>query len=491
MPETNASPITILTVDDDLLVRSSLAAWIEDSGYLPIQASSGLEGLALLDERSPDLVLLDLCMPDMDGLTFLAEKRRRNDDTPVIVVSGQSDLHDAIQAFRLGAWDYITKPIEKFELLEHAISVVLERRELARKVRVAEARYANLVQNVPLVIFSLGPDLELQFVNRACQTLLGFTQKEAMSQPGWLLERVHPDEREIVRHVLVQSQNDCAVTFSKTCRFIHKTGRLVHGILKSIPHPGEAYAGAENGVEGVIVDITDRLMLEKFLLQKEKIKTLGAISAEVAHEIRNPLISIGGFARRLLKKQPDQPEAAIIFGEAQRLERILDRIRNYLNPVRMHRVTMRLSDVVFNCLELLRPELEANRVVPRLEMDERVPEVEQDPDLLTQVIINLIRSTLAAMPAKGEMWIRLFASEKYVHVEVGGQQAKPVEDVEKIFLPFDEGGDAIGLPYCYRLLRGAGGALTFEQKDAKGVFTMSVPPNSGRAPDEGRPADAL
>ncbi|GAB6038076.1 response regulator [Fundidesulfovibrio butyratiphilus] len=490
MPEHLASPKTILTVDDDLLIRSSLAAWIEDSGYRPLQASNGQEGLALLQEHAPDLVLLDLCMPDMDGLDFLEEKRRRNDETPVIVVSGQSDLQDAIQAFRLGAWDYITKPIETFELLDHAVSVVLERRELANKVHAAEARYANLVQNIPLVIFSLGPDLELRFVNRACHSLLGFSREQAMAEPGWLLKRVHPDEREVVRHVLEQSQTDSALTFSKTCRFLHKTGRLVHGIIKSIPHAGVAPNGEPGGVEGVIVDITDRLMLEKFLMQKEKIKTLGAISAEVAHEIRNPLVSIGGFARRLLKKEPDQPEAAIIFGEAQRLERILDRIRNYLNPVRMHRVALRLSDVVYSCLALLRPELEANLVVPRLEIAEHLPDVEEDPDLLTQVVINVVRFTLSAMPAKGEMWIRLFASEKYVHVEVGGEQAKPVEDAEKLFLPFDEGGDTIGLPYCHRLLRSTGGSLTFEQKDAKGVFTVSLPPRAGRAPEEASPADA-
>jgi signal transduction histidine kinase len=51
----------------------------------------------------------------------------------------------------------------------------------------------------------------------------------------------------------------------------------------------------------------------------------------------------------------------------------------------------------------------------------------------------------------------------------------PVDDVEKIFLPFDEGGETIGLPFCYRLLRTMGGSLAFEQKDGTGVFTMSVP----------------
>jgi len=474
MSDTPAPSRTILTVDDDTAVRATLAAWIEDSGYTALQAASGVEGLELLARNTPDLVLLDLRMPVMDGLTFLEEMQSLGNNTPVIVVSGRADLQDAIRAFRLGAWDYITKPIESFDLLDHAVSAVLERRELARQVRIAEARYSNLVQNIPLVIFSLDADLELQFVNRACQSMLGYAQDEALGEPGWLLERVHPEDRAVVRHVLSQSLRECDVTFSKTCRLLHKSGRVVHGILKSIPQPKCPETGTRAGVEGVILDITDRLMLEKFLVQKEKIKTLGAISAEVAHEIRNPLVAIGGFARRLLKKEPGQEEAGIIFGEAQRLERILDRIRDYLSPVRMHRASVLLATVVQDCLELLSPELEANGVIPSIDMDPEHTSVEEDPDLLTQVVINLIRSTITDLPSHGQMWIRAFASEKFLHLEVGGDQSEPVEDVEKVFLPFDEGGETIGLPFCYRLLRTMGGSLTFEQKDGQGIFTMSV-----------------
>ena len=474
MAETPASNRTILTIDDDLAVRATIVAWIEDSGYTPLQAASGVEGLELLAEKKPDLILLDLRMPVMDGLTFLERKNALADETPVIVVSGRADLQDAIRAFRLGAWDYITKPIERFDLLDHAVAVVLERRDLAQKVRRAEARYSNLVQNIPLVIFSLDQSLNLQFVNRACQPLLGFTQEEASQQPGWLLERVHLEDRDQVRQALTRGLSDCALTFSKTCRLLHKTGRVVHGILKSIPPPVCSPGTGRSEMEGVILDITDRLMLEKYLVQKEKIKTLGAISAEVAHEIRNPLVAIGGYARKLLQKEPGQAEAEIIFSEAQRLELILDRIRDYLSPVRMHRASIFLADVVMDCLELLAPELEANEVAPKIDIDRSITAVEEDPDILTQVIINLVRSTLKALPPKGEMWIRIFASETFLHLEVRGDQARPVDDVEKVFLPFDEGGDSIGLPFCYKLMRTMGGSLTFEQKDGKGVFTMSV-----------------
>lgn len=480
---------TILTVDDDPAVRATLVAWIEDAGHIPLEASSGLEGLERLAQGTPDLVLLDLRMPVMDGLSFLEEKNSRGDDTPVIVISGRSDLQDAIRAFRFGAWDYLTKPIESFDLLGHAVNAVLERRDLAQKVRLAEDRYANLVRNLPLVVFSLDERLDLQFVNRACQSMLGFTPEEALAEPGWLLGRIHPDDAASTRRLLEEALADCTVTFSRTCRLRHKSGRVVHGVLKSIPLADCLPGQARVRIEGVILDITDRLMLEKYLVQKEKVKTLGAISAEVAHEIRNPLMSIGGYARRLLQKQPGLPEAEIIHDEATRLEKLLDRIRDYLSPVKAHRARVNLADAARRCLDLLAPALEANGVRPRLDIDRAGADVEEDPDILAQVIIDLVRATHAALPPGGEIWLRSFDSERFLHLEVGGDQARPVEDVEKLFLPFDEGGESIGLPTCYRLMRSMGGSLGFEQKDGKGAFTMSVPryrpPSSGNAPGAG------
>lgn len=489
MTQQRSSQLTILTIDDDMTVRRSLTAWIEDTGYLPLEAADAAQGLEIVQAEKPDLILLDLRMPVMDGLTFLEKLRALNLGIPVIVVSGLGDLNDAVRAFRLVAWDYIAKPIENFELLEHAVSVVLERRALKAEVRQAEERYRNLVQNIPLVIFSLDESLRLRFVNRGSQAMLGFSQEEALADPNWLMNRIHPEEREAIRRVLAESAKDCSHSFSKTSRLLHKNGQVRHGILKSIPRTPCASDEQQSGVEGVILDITDRLMLEKYLVQKEKLKTLGAVSAEVAHEIRNPLMAIGGFARRLAQKHPDQVEAGIILQESERLEDILNRIRNYLNPVGMHRRRISLAGVVTSCLELLSPELEANEVGPRLAIEAAQTEVEEDPDLMAQVVINLIRATAHTLPPRGEMWLRIFASERLLNLEVGGQREKPVENMETLFLPFDEGGDAFGLPYCYRLLRTMGGSLSYEQKDGRGMFIVSLLA-AGIRPEEPEPAAA-
>jgi len=119
----------ILTVDDDEFVREVLAAYLEDSGYEVLQAENGRLGLELFRREDPDLVMLDLRMPEMDGLEVLGRITDESPDTPVILVSGMGTIGDAIKALKLGAWDYIAKPIHDMVVLEHAVNKALERAE--------------------------------------------------------------------------------------------------------------------------------------------------------------------------------------------------------------------------------------------------------------------------------------------------------------------------------------------------------------------------
>jgi len=119
----------ILTVDDDEFVREILAAYLEDSGYVVLQADNGRTGLEVFRSETPDLVMLDLRMPEMDGLEVLGKITKESPDTPVILVSGMGTIGDAIKALKLGAWDYIAKPIHDMGVLEHAVDKALERAE--------------------------------------------------------------------------------------------------------------------------------------------------------------------------------------------------------------------------------------------------------------------------------------------------------------------------------------------------------------------------
>ncbi|MDH1261367.1 two-component system response regulator RssB [Pseudomonas sp. GD03944] len=118
---------TLLIIDDDEVVRASLAAYLEDSGFNVLQANNGLQGLDVFKREEPDLVICDLRMPQVDGLELIRRINELGVDTPVIVVSGAGVMTDAVEALRLGAADYLIKPLEDLAVLEHSVRRALDR----------------------------------------------------------------------------------------------------------------------------------------------------------------------------------------------------------------------------------------------------------------------------------------------------------------------------------------------------------------------------
>ncbi len=134
---------TLLIIDDDDVVRASLAAYLDDSGFRVLQASSGQEGMALFEAEQPDLVICDLRMPQMDGLELIRRISERQTDLPVIVVSGAGVMSDAVEALRLGAADYLIKPLEDLAMLEHSVRRALDRSRL----RLENRRYREQLES--------------------------------------------------------------------------------------------------------------------------------------------------------------------------------------------------------------------------------------------------------------------------------------------------------------------------------------------------------
>ena len=126
----NDAQIKILVTDDDPGIRSSFSDYLEDRDYQVLTAKDGLAGLEVFKTCHPDLILLDLRMPNLGGLELLREIRLQNSDIPIIIVSGTGHMTDVVEALRLGAWDYLLKPVENLSVLGHTIRKSLERAQL-------------------------------------------------------------------------------------------------------------------------------------------------------------------------------------------------------------------------------------------------------------------------------------------------------------------------------------------------------------------------
>jgi len=118
----------ILVIDDEVYIRDSVIGFLEDFGFEVIEAENGRIGLEQFENKQPDLILCDLRMPEMDGLEVLAQVTQKNENIPIIIVSGAGNISDTVEALRLGAWDYIIKPIQDMNVLFHAVNKAFERK---------------------------------------------------------------------------------------------------------------------------------------------------------------------------------------------------------------------------------------------------------------------------------------------------------------------------------------------------------------------------
>ncbi len=142
----------ILVIDDEMYIRDSVIGFLEDFGFEVIDAENGKIGVERFEKENPDLILCDLRMPEMDGLEVLANVREKKPNIPIIIVSGAGNIADTVEALRLGAWDYIIKPIQDMNVLYHAVNKAFERAELIKEKRQyqSDLEEANKELNISL-----------------------------------------------------------------------------------------------------------------------------------------------------------------------------------------------------------------------------------------------------------------------------------------------------------------------------------------------------
>ncbi len=134
---------TVLLVDDEREVRRVLTDTIGQAGFDIRTAISGLQGIEMLDDWSPDLFVVDLKMPGMSGLDFAKQARKRLPDSELIILTGFGDMKSAVEAVRIGAYDYLSKPVDLDRLLQtlrrasERRHLVLENRDLLRRTQEA------------------------------------------------------------------------------------------------------------------------------------------------------------------------------------------------------------------------------------------------------------------------------------------------------------------------------------------------------------------
>lgn len=136
----------VLIIDDEPLIRQVFSFFLEDQGFEIFTADNGLTGIEICRKELPQIVLTDLRMPEADGLDVLKAVKELDPEIPVVVISGVNSLDDAINALRLGAWDYLIKPVRDLSILSYTIEKSLEKSALLKENRQYREHLEELVE---------------------------------------------------------------------------------------------------------------------------------------------------------------------------------------------------------------------------------------------------------------------------------------------------------------------------------------------------------
>jgi PAS domain S-box-containing protein len=208
-----AQTTTILVIDDDYAMQLLISKYIGKLGFNAVSAGDGAEGIEIVNDFKPDLLITDLFMPGMDGFAVLKTMGQIHPEIPVVALSGAGDVDAVIRALRLGAWDYLRKPIEDMELLKSTIARALERAFLLEENRRYQADLERMVAEKTdelraselhfrtMADFAydwecwISPAGEVIYVSPSCKRITGYSCAEFKHRSELMVEIVHPEDR--------------------------------------------------------------------------------------------------------------------------------------------------------------------------------------------------------------------------------------------------------------------------------------------------------
>lgn len=258
---------SILIVDDELLIRQTLADFLGEHGYQVATAADGVEGLSMARSNQFDVALADLRMPGLDGLDLVDTLKTEQPQLPVVIISGTGSLIDVIEAMRRGAWDYVTKPIQDMNEVLVVIERVLAKLDLIVERDQYQQRLEQLNRSLEAEVARQTRDLrvqnrELAALNRVAYAISEPLEMEAMLQRAVdaaiaavesdggavrLLDHKVSQLPIIASHGLAQSYLQSAATI-----------QLGQGVIGSVALTGRPRTGSDLAEDPYLVHLSPR-----------------------------------------------------------------------------------------------------------------------------------------------------------------------------------------------------------------------------------------
>jgi len=493
---TNAEIPSVLIIDDDKGMCKTLSRILEMDGYKVFTANMGYEASAYIKECPFSVALLDIKLPDIDGVELLEIVKKLDPNLSVIMMTAYASVENAIKALNEGADAFVTKPFNIDELraiVKKSIEkqrLTNEKHRLEKELKESLEKYRGLFESInDAVAVFMSPDGELGIYNTRFLGLCGYSEEDLKGKR--FSDFLHPEDIPKMQERFEKRIAGETVEDIYEIRMLNKNGEVIYLEVGDRP-----YLQNEKtlGVEVIMRDISERKKIEEQLIQSEKLRVMGQLASGVAHDFNNALAIILGNTE-LLSKQMDMlsPEqikkqlkvieiAAIDAAETVRRIQEFTRIRADKEFSKVN-----INEIIEEVKEMSKPRWKdyaqgrgINIELTTL-LDKNLPLIMGNSSELREVLTNIIFNSIDAMPQGGKIVIETKTDNKEVHILVTDTGIGiPKELKRKIFDPFftTKGvvSDGLGLSVAYSIISRHGGIIEIESEEGKGTtVTIKLP----------------
>jgi len=527
----------VLIVDDDPVICKELGKELRHNFFSTHIAHTAKDALAMLKEQKISVILLDIRMPDIDGLELLKQAKEIQANCEVIMITGHGSQEVAIAALRDGAIDYLEKPI-KLEELEAALGRALEKLDERENLsyqssvlivdddRELTQRLEKFLKKEGFEVFTAHDGEEGLETIRSKKIDVILTDIKMPGISGIeLLERakkLHRDTEVIIMTGHGDEEKAVLALRQGASNYLRKPidlEELLIAIEKAIEKimlyrnqlyrhreqkiTTEIFAKMNEELERRIHEKTSELaQTQTQLFQTSKLATLGEMSAGLAHELNQPLTGISLAVtnveklanKGILNEKEVREVMGDIGGNARRMSRIITHIRTFARQDTFKFSRMNVNESIENALKLLDEQLRLHDIKVTRDLASDLPPIIGESYQIEQVAINLITNVRDALDAKGEWeterrkgWskelkIRTSHDEDWVYMEISDNGiGMPAGTCQKMFDPFfttKEVGKAtgLGLSISYGIIENHKGNIRAESEDGRGTkITVQFP----------------